>query len=176
MTETMQHNHAPMNIDSAAIATLNIRVSGLENQLQQWTSNIGAQLTSLGTKIEERGRTQWPILVALAGVLLGFMTYLDSAKLGPLEKRDSEIIGIIKEMQSDMKVNVVPQWVHQREWKYRDDQFLAHSERVKLVETAMADRIKRMEEMYGTTWNMRDALQIFQQRIDRLEQALPKNQ
>ncbi len=164
-----------MNSDSAAIATLNIRVSGLENQLQQLAASLGAQLSSLSSKLEERSKTQWPVIVGFASILIAGMAYMDQAKLLPLKERDAEIVSIIKDVQGELKATVVPQWVHAREWKYRDDQFLAHTARVELIERNTSERIKRLEDMFGNTWSIRDAITTFQQRIDRLEQGLPKN-
>ncbi len=159
----------------APYAVLDQRVTSLESQFQQWMQSITGQLAGLSNKIEERGRVQWPIYIGFASILLAAMTYLDAAKLNPLKERDVEIVSIIKDMQKDVKENVVPQWVHQREWKYRDEQFVAHSSRVEIIEKNTADRIKRLEDMFGSTWNIRDAIQVFQQRIDRLEQSIPKN-
>lgn len=151
------------------------RLATLEHQFQQWTQGITGQIATLSNKIEERSRTQWPIYIGFASILLAAMTYLDAAKLNPLKERDVEIMSIMKDMQKENKENIVPNWVHQREWRYRDDQFTAHSSRVELVEKNMAERIKRLEDMFGSTWNIRDAIQVFQQRIDRLEQSIPKN-
>ncbi len=162
-------------MEEAPYAVLNQRVSSLEAQFQQWTSSLTAQISGLSSKLEERGRTQWPLVAALAGVVLTGMAYLDSAKLSPLKERDAEITTVLKELQREMKDSMVPQWVHGREWKYRDDQFIAHASRVEIIEKNTSDRIKRLEEMFGSTWNIRDAIQVFQQRIDRLEQAIPKN-
>lgn len=164
-----------MNGDSAAIATLGIRVSGLETRLSEISTTLQNIASSFSAKLEERSKTQWPLLAALAGVVLTSMAYLDSAKLGPLKDRDVEIVAIIKDLQGDMKVNMVPQWVHQREWNYRDQQFKAQEDRAKIMEENMAQRVKRMEDMFGSTWSIRDAITTFQQRMDRFEQALPKN-
>lgn len=149
----------------ATIPVLNQRVSTVEAAL----TNISAQISNLASKIEERSKTQWPLWIGFGSIILAMMTYLDSAKISPLKERDTEIIAMIKEIVTDNKTNVVPQWVHQREWGYRDSQFKAQEERAKIVETNQSERIARMEKMFGDTWNLRDGFTSLQQRIDRIE-------
>lgn len=166
---------APMTNDSAALATLGIRVSGLETRLSEISSTLQNISASFSAKIEERSKTPWTIIIGALAVLLSVMAYLDQAKLTPLKERDTEIIQIIKDMQKDVKETVVPVWVHQREWQHKDAQFKAQEDRTKLVEENMAQRIKRMEDLFGQSWSIRDAIVTFQQRLDRLEHGGPKN-
>lgn len=148
---------------NAEVATLAVRVAGLEDQFRTFMATMTA-------KLDHMSRTNWPLIVGFLGVGWGFYTNIDQTKLAPLQSRDQEVILMIKEIQSEMKANVVPVWVHDIERKYRDTQITAITDRAKIIEENASQRIKRIEDMIGSTYNIRDALTLFQQRIDRLEQ------
>lgn len=168
-------SNSSLSNDGAALATLGIRVSGLETRLTEISTTLQNISASFSAKIEERSKTPWAIIIGGLAVLLSVMGYLDQAKLSPMKERDSEILQMIKEIQANIKDSVVPIWVNQREWQNKDAQFKAAEERTKLVEENMSQRIKRMEDLYGSTWSVRDAITTFQQRIDRLEHGAAKN-
>ncbi len=165
-----------MHNDAAAIATLNIRVTGIEGRVSELASTVnGVQTalstkidsitTSLGSKIEERGRTPWQYIISGLAVAFSLYAYIDNSKIGPLKEKDADLVATVKEMREAM----VPQWIHTKEWGYRDQRFREFEERIKFGENAVTDRVRRLEDMFGSTWNLRDAINGVQARIDRLE-------
>ncbi len=147
---------------NAEVATFAVRLTSLEDQFRTFMATVTA-------KLDHMARTNWPLIIGFLGVGWGFYTNMDQTKLSPLKERDQEIVVLIKEIQTEMKANVVPVWVHDIERKYRDAQVASISERAKIVEETMLQRIKRVEDMFGGAYSLRDALQSHDQRIERME-------
>lgn len=63
------------------IGALDQRVFGLEQALQSISQQIGA----LNTKLDERGRTQWPTLITAGAFLLAITGGLGTLALRPIE-------------------------------------------------------------------------------------------
>lgn len=63
------------------IGALDQRVLGLEQAVQSISSQIGA----LSTKLDERGRTQWPTLITAGAFLLAITGGLGTLALRPIE-------------------------------------------------------------------------------------------
>lgn len=171
----------PMNQDNAAIATLGIRVTSMEGQVSELRSAMSAGQSALSTeirnvtttltsKIDERSRQPWQLYVSVLIGIFSLYAYIDNSKIGPLKEKDEDIRAAVKGLSDVIRTDVVPQWVHQREWLQRDDKFKAYEDRLKVGETALQDRIRRMEDMFGNTWNLRDAINGVQSRIDKLEE------
>lgn len=182
-----------MHNDAAAIATLNIRVTGIEGRVSELSSTVnGVQTalstkidglaTSLGGKIEERSRQPWQLYVSVLIGIFSLYAYIDNSKIGPLKEKDADLIATIKEVSSVIRNDMVPARVHAREWTQNDEKIrgleASIEDRVKrlddgarLERTAIVDRIKRLEERNDQTWNQRDALTILYNRLDKLENA-----
>lgn len=183
-----------MTNDTAAIATLNIRTTALEGRVNELTNAVNGVQSSLATKIDsiattlsskidERGRPQWAIYIAGLMAVASLYAYIDNSKIGPLKEKDADIIAGMKDINQLLRSELVPQWVHQKDWAQRDERFKQMEERIRIgeetfagrmtrVEGATNDRIKRLEDQYSQTYSARDALQNFQQRIDKLEMTL----
>jgi hypothetical protein len=134
-------------------------------------------MAALGSELKQMGRTNWPIMIGIGGLAWGVYTNLDQTKLEPFRQNDIALAASIKDIVKEMKETMVPLWVHQREWAYRESQLKAQDDRTKLVEENTSQRIKRLEDMFGQTWNLRDAIQQLttndqnlQQRLSRIEQ------
>lgn len=161
----------------AAIATLNTRVASIEEQLRHFMASVTSQIGTVAAEVKQMGRTNWPIIFGVVGIGWGVYTNLDQTKLEPFRANDAALQTSIKEITKELKETMVPLWVHQREWSYRESQLKAQDDRTKLVEENTAQRIKRLETMFGQTWNLRDAIQqltsndqAMQQRLSRIEQ------
>jgi hypothetical protein len=169
-----------MHNDAAAIATLNIRVTGIEGRVGELSNTVNSVqtalstkidsiTTSLGSKIDERGKTPWQYIISGLAVIFSLYAYIDNSKIGPLKEKDADLTASVKEMSHNIRENMVPAWIHNKEWGYRDQRFKEFDERMKFGESAMLDRVKRLEDQFGSTWNLRDAINGVQTRIDRLE-------
>lgn len=169
-----------MNNDAAAIATLNIRVTSIEGRVSELSnvvngvqtalsSKIDTLATSLSTKIEERGKTPWAIYLSGLMAVFSLYAYIDNSKIGPLKEKDEDIRSSIKELTSIIRTDMVPARTHAREWEQNDERLQRVDEKIKFGESALIDRIKRLEDQFGQTWSIRDAITTFQNRIDKLE-------
>lgn len=180
MTAKQNPPVSSMNNDAAAIATLNIRVTGIEGRVSELASTVNGVQTalsskidtlasSLGSKIEERGRTPWQYIISGLAVAFSLYAYIDNSKIGPLKEKDADLATAVKALDGHIKENMVPTWIHTKEWGYRDQRFKEFDERVKFSESAIIDRLKRLEDQFGQTWSIRDALETFGKRIETLE-------
>ncbi len=162
-----------LTTDSAAIATLNIRVTSIEGRVSELSSTInGVQAalatkidglaTALGGKIEERGRPQWAIYIAGAMAVFSVYAYMDTAKISPLKEVDARIEARVDRISNKVEAEMVPIWVHQKVWSLTDDT-------LKRVTDANTDRIKRIEEQFGNAYNLRDAIQQLDARVRHFE-------
>lgn len=77
--------------DREELGILRTRVSGIERDIQDLGQSNQAQfaqlnnaITGLATKIEERGRPQWTIMIMAAGFLLAFMTSIGTLAYLPI--------------------------------------------------------------------------------------------
>lgn len=172
-----------MNHDNAAIATLGIRVTSIEGQVSELRSAMSAGQSALSTeirnvtttltsKIDERSRQPWQLYVSVLIGIFSLYAYIDNSKIGPLKERDQDLIGAMKEISGIIRTEMVPARIHAREWAQNDERFQRFEERVKFSEGGIVDRVKRLEEQFGQTWSIRDAITTFQSRIDKLETAL----
>lgn len=170
-----------MNQDNAAIATLGIRTQALEGRVNELSSSLNAVQTALsseirgisqalGAKIDERSRQPWQLYVSVLIGIFSLYAYIDNSKIGPLKEKDQDLIASVKEMSAIIRNDMVPERVHSRQWAQNDERFQRLEERIKFGETAAIDRVKRLEEQYGQTYSIRDALQNFSSRLERLEQ------
>lgn len=189
---------AAMTNDSAQIATLSIRVTSMEGRVNELnaalngvqatlSSKIDTLATSLGGKIEERGRTPWAIYLTGAMAFFSLYAYIDNSKIGPLKEKDNDLVAITKELTNTMRTDMVPARTHAREWAQNDERFQRLEERFKLIddriksgeqslidrirfgETAQVDRIKRIEDSYSNSYNLRDAIQQIDSRVQHFE-------
>lgn len=162
-----------MHNDAAAIATLNIRVTGIEGRVSELSSTVnGVQTalsskidtlaTSLGSKIEERGRTPWAIYISGMMAVFSLYAYIDNSKIGPLKEKDAALDQRMDRIANKIESEMVPLWVHQRMWGLQDDI-------VKRVTDGNTERIKRVEDQFGNAYNMRDAIQQLDSRIQHFE-------
>lgn len=165
-----------MNSDSAAIATLGIRVTSMEGRVNELNAAVSAVQSTLSTKIdalagtlggkiEERSRTPWAIYLAGGMAFFTLYTYMNGSQITPLKEKDADIVSVLKEMRAD----IVPERVHARSWAQNDERFQRLEDRIKFGETAQVDRIKRLEELYGSSYNLRDAIQQMDSRIQHFE-------
>jgi hypothetical protein len=170
----------PMTNDSAAIATLNIRVTSIEGRVSELSSavtgvqsalsgKIDSLATSLSSKIDDRGRPQWAIYIAGMMAVASLYAYIDNSKIGPLKEKDADLIALVRENSRIIREDMVPNWVNQKEWGYRDLKFKEIDDRIKFSEGAIIDRVKRLEELYGSSYNLRDAIQQMDNRIQHFE-------
>lgn len=169
-----------MTNDTAAIATLNIRTTALEGRVNELTNaingvqtNLSAEIrgiaATLSSKIEERGRTPWSIIIGGFAAALSLYAYIDNAKLGPLKDKDADLVMMMKDLTSNVSANMVPVRVHTREWQQNDERFQRLEERIKFGEGTLTDRVKRVEEMFGNAYNLRDAIQQLDNRVQHFE-------
>lgn len=187
-----------MTNDNAQIATLGIRVSAIEGQVQKLSANVDGVQTALSTKIDsiattlsskidERGRTPWAIYLAGAMAIFSLYSYITSSQISPLKEADASLGARMDRIGNKMETDMVPARTHAREWALNDERFSRVEERLKLVddriksaengilerirfgETSQTERIKRIEDSYSNTYNMRDALQQLDNRIQHFE-------
>jgi ubiquinone biosynthesis protein UbiJ len=167
-----------MNSSSAEIATLNIRTTSLEGRVNELTSavnSVQASLaskidtlsTSLSSKIEERGRPQWAIYIAGAMAVFSVYAYVDTAKIGPLKEVDARIEARLDRITTKVETDLVPLWVHQKIWAMSDENTTRNAE-------TNRERIKRLEDQYNSTYNLRDAIQQLDSRIQHFERDRAK--
>lgn len=183
MASSNPSGKSTMNQDNAAIATLGIRTQALEGRVNELSSSLNAVQTALsseirgisqalGAKIDERSRQPWQLYVSVLIGIFSLYAYIDNSKIGPLKEKDQDLIAAVKEMGSIIRTDMVPSRVHAREWEQNDERMRRIDERIKFGEAATVDRIKRLEDQFGQTWSIRDAITTFQNRIDKLESAL----
>lgn len=142
--------------DREELGILRTRVSGIERDIQDLNqsfqtqfSALNASISGLSTKIEERGRPQWMMMIAAAGFLLAFMTsigtlaYLpirstterletDVGKLrdlgvsrAELDARSSRTITDLSRLREDIQAVdriTVPRGEHEEKWRGHDRQ------------------------------------------------------
>jgi len=77
--------------DREELGILRTRVSGIERDIQDLNQSfqtqfgsLNAAISGLATKIEERGRPQWTIMIMSAGFLLAFMTSIGTLAYLPI--------------------------------------------------------------------------------------------
>lgn len=178
-TSSRKTGHA-MNNDSAAIATLNIRVTSIEGRVGELSSTVaGVQsalstkidslATTLGGKIEERSRTPWQYIISGLAVAFSLYAYIDNSKIGPLKEKDADIVASQKELVATIRSEMVPARTHAREWQLNDDRFQRMEERIKFGEAGTLDRVRRLEDQYNNSFNLRDAIQQLDSRIQHFE-------
>lgn len=169
-----------MNNDAAAIATLNIRVTGIEGRVSELSntvngvqtalsSKIDTLATALSSKIEERGKTPWAIYLSGLMAVFSLYAYIDNSKIGPLKERDQDLIASVKEISNIIRTEMVPARVHAREWAQNDERFQRFEERVKFTEGSIVERVKRIEDQFNSAYNLRDALQQLDSRVQHFE-------
>lgn len=174
-----------MNQDNAAIATLGIRTQALEGRVNELSSSLNAVQTALsseirgisqalGAKIDERSRQPWQLYVSVLIGIFSLYAYIDNSKIGPLKEKDQDLIASVKEMSAIIRTDMVPARTHAREWEQNDERMRRIDERIKFGEAATTDRIKRLEEQFGNTWSIRDALTALDSRIKHFESMISK--
>lgn len=84
--------------DREELGILRTRVSGIERDIQDLNqsfqtqfSSLAASISGLSTKIEERGRPQWMMMIAAAGFLLAFMTSIGTLAYLPISSTTARL-------------------------------------------------------------------------------------
>lgn len=196
MASSNPSGKSTMNQDNAAIATLGIRTQALEGRVNELSSSLNAVQTALsseirgisqalGAKIDERSRQPWQLYVSVLIGIFSLYAYIDNSKIGPLKEKDEDIRASLREMAGIIRTDMVPNWVHQKNWSDNDGKLksleASIEDRVKRIDdssrqerAAIVDRIKRVEDQFQGAWSIRDALTTLDQRIRHFENMASK--
>lgn len=117
----------------------NTRMDSLESALNEVKTNIG----KIDTKIDERTKTQWPVLLSAGALVLGTTAYL-------LNQNSAAISDLKMRLDKDLVTREEHAAVGAREDALRGT-IMANSDRLR-------ERIQRIEDTTTGTFNMRDAL------------------
>lgn len=107
----------PTQIDLGA---LNQRVTGLERSIH----DIATQLGALSTKLDERSRTPWAVLIAGAGFMLLFMSTIGVLAYRPIDQEQNRQAADIRELKRELSTEIrqigtliVPRGEHSERWE-----------------------------------------------------------
>lgn len=177
---------------SVNIGALQQRVFGLESSqrnladgLSNLASRVETLFAGLATKIEERSRPQYPLLISIGVAGLMFAGAIGSLAYAPLRESQSDLKAAVVEMAKTIG-SLGEKFVSIRELEGRGSRTQADIARLnsdlsaqeialrRELEQAQANlqrQIDDQKKQFGDTFSLRDALLQMQRRIDQLEAA-----
>jgi hypothetical protein len=182
---------------SVNIGALQQRIFGLESNqrnLSDGLSNLAARVetlfANLATKVEERSRPQYPLLISLGLLGLAVVSSVGWLAYAPIRENQTDLKAALVEMSKAVGERVsireldgraarttndltrinqdikaldavtVPRGEHVERWRGFDQQMIS-----------LQRQIDDQKKQFGDTFSLRDALLQMQRRIDTLEAA-----
>lgn len=174
------------------LATIAQRQTGLEGEFRNFANNVSSQLSSLSTKLDERGRTPWATLISGFGVILAVVGALGTLALTP-------IIGEVGRLQRDADQSVDLDQYKEFKGTLENQRLIGrqdydnkilninntisdlarlvvprgeNEEHWRAIDTAMVNVQRQLDEVkstYAGTYSLKDAIANMQRQIERLE-------
>lgn len=168
---------------SIDLGALSQRVTGLESGLaglslrvEQSGQSLSSQISSLARTIDERGKTQWPVLIGVAGLMLAFMSSVGALAYLPIKAdvlRVEEGIRTTVSMREfdayrgnanaairDLRNETIPRNVAEERNRTQD-------QAIQNIQRQIDELGKRTGEIYSA----RDVIIDLKQRLDRYEMS-----
>lgn len=174
---------------SVNIGALQQRVYGLEQAI----GGISQQIGALATKIDQRGQTNWPVIIGFGGFALSVMVAIGGMAYWPIRETQSDLKSVLAETnksiatlanQTAFQINQIGErFVSIRELEGRSSRTQADIARMNADITAQEINLRRSMEQsdanlqrqiddqkkaFGDTFSLRDALQQMRREIDDL--------
>lgn len=132
----------PTQAQQIDLGALNQRVTSLESAIQ----NVATQLGALSSKIDERSRTPWAVLIAAAGFMLLFMSTIGVLAYRPIDQEQTRLAQDIRELKreinSDLRAinaQIVPRGEHTEKWESNRNQIVNLQRQIDEVQKRSGD-------------------------------------
>jgi hypothetical protein len=159
------------------IDRLDQRVTGLEHgqkdlstSLVHLSTRIDDKFNTLGTLVQERSRTQWPLLYSAAGLVISVMTIIGFLAMKPTDNKIADHDDFLKEL----RVSLVSRQEHVERWKSYDKDIDNLRSRLIYETTNIDKNIEDLRKKFNDTYGARDIILDLKDRIGRLEAEAPK--
>jgi len=136
------------------IRTVERGMENLSHEMVNLSTKIDTQTSSLSAKLDERGKTQWPTLIAGGSFVLGVTLAIGTLAYRPVI---SDISRLERRQEID-ESQIVPRGEHQEKWRANDFQ-LSNLQR----------QLDELGKKTGDVYTARDALIELRNRLDRFE-------
>lgn len=150
------------HLPGASDAVLEVRVTGLENDVR----GINQKLDSVITSLAGIGKTNWPTIFMAAAVAISIVAYMGSLTLEPIKQNNQYLM-----------VNVVPRAEHEEKWRANDRTFEDIHNRIieskaaaKVDSQYVQNQVDELKRAMGGIYGAHDAMQELQARLQRLEE------
>lgn len=161
------------------IGVLDQRVTGLEHgfkdlstALNHMGSRIDDRFGSLATLINERGRTQWPLLYSAAGLIISVMSIIGILAMRPTDYKISDLYDSVKELRA----TEVPRAEIAERWRSYDKDIENVRGRLLYETSTLEKSIDDLRKKFNDTYGARDVILDLRERLARLEIEYAKKQ
>lgn len=171
-----------------SISALQQRVLNLDSNqrnLADSVSNLGARVETLfaglSTKIEERSRPQYPLLISIGIFGLAVLTSVGWLAYAPIREGQTDLKQALVEVSKAVGERVTIRELDGRAGRTRDEmarlnldlnaQDVATRRAITEGDANLQRQIDDQKKQFGDTFSLRDALLQMQRRMDQLEAA-----
>lgn len=171
---------------SVNIGALQQRVYGLESSqrnladgLSNLASRVETLFAGLATKIEDRSRPQYPLLISLGLLGLAVVSSVGWLAYAPIRENQTDLKAALVEMTKAVGERVSIRELEGRSVRTQADmarlnsdinnQEVALRRELEQAATNLQRQIDDQKKAFGDTFSLRDALLQMQRRIDQLE-------
>ncbi len=132
---------------SSDIAAVDAKFS---TQLANVSNNLSTQIAGLGAKFDDRSRPQWMLLVAIAGILMTFMTVIGGLAYAPIRSTSDRVELEVARLR---ETTITKEEVNTRSARSQKEYDRLYNDQVKM-ESLIVSRPEHQEKWASNTLEM----------------------